>query len=182
MNLELYLTTSSSEREISRVVSRDFGIIIYHISSLPYCSWALQFFCLFTTRVHESNVPYRWHTGDILVRRGALSIHKNSGLKFRKFHNNQFSRAQWNGTFSSSTDFLQAGYKRAVLGATILSDGKRHFGPTTEMTRPVKVIFQPEFSVWSLVCLVNIKRGDQYKNYKVTACTVFIRLTALGAY
>ena len=26
--------------------------------------------------------------------------------------------------------FLQAGYKRAVLGTTILSNGKEHFGPT----------------------------------------------------
>ena len=46
MNLELYLITSSSECEISRVVSRDFGVIIYHISPLQYCSLlsALHFF------------------------------------------------------------------------------------------------------------------------------------------
>ena len=34
MNLELYLTTSSSEREISRVVSRDFGVIIYPVFTI----------------------------------------------------------------------------------------------------------------------------------------------------
>ena len=28
--------------------------------------------------------------------------------------------------------FLQAGYKRAVLGTTILSNGKEHFGPTDQ--------------------------------------------------
>ena len=28
--------------------------------------------------------------------------------------------------------FLKAGYKRAVLGTTILSNGKGHFGPTDQ--------------------------------------------------
>ena len=77
MNLELYLTTSSSEREISRVVSRDFGVIIYHISPLPYCSWALQVFLFIyhTGTWVKCTLPmtYRWHTSET---RGAFHSQK----------------------------------------------------------------------------------------------------------
>ena len=34
--------------------------------------------------------------------------------------------------------FLQAGYKRAVLGTTILSNGKEHFGPTDQNDQTFK--------------------------------------------
>ena len=61
---------------------------------------------------------------------GRFSFNKNSGLKFRKFH-------LPNGTVHSgctdptqATARLVAEYKRAVLGTTILSNGKGHFGPT----------------------------------------------------
>ena len=60
------------------------------------------------------------HQGD----QGRFPFNKNSGLKFRKFY-------VFNGTVHSGfTGPTQPGYKRAVLGTTILSNGKEHFGPT----------------------------------------------------
>ena len=89
----------------------------------------------------KKNPQVRWIYQE---RQWALSIQQNFKipvLKFRKFH-------VPNGMVHfGCTDLtqatvclvivlhLQAGYKRAVLGTTLLSNGNGHFGPTDQTTK-----------------------------------------------
>ena len=61
---------------------------------------------------------------------GRFPFNKNSGVKFRKFQVPNGTVPPGGKDPTQGTARLVAEYKTAVLGTTILSNGKGHFGPT----------------------------------------------------
>ena len=115
-------------RFIHELLARMIGATPSHVLTLKdrLIDWLWQ-----TDRPLRGWATRRW-------RLGALSIipsNKNSGLKFRKFH------VPTGTAHSGCTAPTQAGYKRGVLGTTILSNimARDISVRPTEITGPVKV-------------------------------------------
>ena len=115
-------------RFIHELLARMIGATPSHVLTLKdrLIDWLWQ-----TDRPLRAWATRRWRLGALSI----IPFNKNSGLKFRKFH-------VPNGTaHSGCTAPTQAGYKRAVLGTTILSNKmERDISVRpTEITGPVKV-------------------------------------------
>ena len=115
-------------RFIHELLARMIGATPSHVLTLKdrLIDWLWQ-----TDRPLRGWATRRWRLGALSI----IPFNKNSGLKFRKFH-------VPNGTVHSGcTAPTQAGYKRAVLGTTILSNKmERDISVRpTEITGPVKV-------------------------------------------
>ena len=117
-------------RFIHELLARMIGATPSHVLTLKdrLIDWLWQ-----TDRPLRGWATRRWRLGALSI----IPFNKNSGLKFRKFH-------VPNGALHSGcTAPTQAGYKRAVLGTTILSN---------KMERDISVPHrprQPDRSKWT---------------------------------
>ena len=115
-------------RFIHELLARMIGATPSHVLTLKdrLIDWLWQ-----TDRPLRGWATRRWRLGALSI----IPFNKNSGLKFRKFH------VPTGTAHSGCTAPTQAGYKRGVLGTTILSNimARDISVRPTEITGPVKV-------------------------------------------
>ena len=115
-------------RFIHELLARMIGATPSHVLTLKdrLIDWLWQ-----TDRPLRGWATRRWRLGALSI----IPFNKNSSLKFRKFH------VPTGTAHSGCTAPTQAGYKRGVLGTTILSNimARDISVRPTEITGPVKV-------------------------------------------